>query len=247
VTQTDPKITAVLFDLGGTLVTMSSTYSEDHWRRAAKRAAYHLQTRGYNITPEQFSKEFLGIRAAYSQFTQVTRVDVDTRVQLAAALNNLGIPARPQSRIIRHILEKIYEEEVEESELYPNALETIRYLKQNYKLGLVTNNSSSDQVWLTLDKFEMRPLFETIQISANLGLRKPHTGIFTQALRKLGAHPTESVYIGDSEIPDVLGPQRIGMKTILIKRHSEPVLRSNPDAIIEDLTQIPTILDEWNR
>lgn len=241
------SISAVLFDLGGTLVTMSSTYSEDHWRRAAKRSAQHLQIKGYNITPEQFTKEYLGIRAAYSQFTQITRIDVDTRIQLAAALNNLGIPARPQSRIIRQLLHKIYEEEVEESQLYPYAIETIRLLKQNYKVGLVTNNSSSDQVWLTLDKFEMRPLFDTIQISADIGLRKPHTGIFTQALRKLGTHPTESVYIGDSEIPDILGPQRLGMKTILIKRNPEPVLRSNPDAIIEELSQIPTIIDQWTR
>ena len=240
-------ISTLLFDLGGTLVTMSSAYRGDYWKRAVIRTILLLKGNGYNITPEDFEKEFMEIRNAYVEFERKTCIDVEVRYQLSAALNRLGVPAQPGDKIITETLHTIFQEVLEESRLYPDAIPTIKQLRQKYKVGLVTNNSSSDQVWWIIKKFKMKSLFQIILISADIGLRKPHLGIFTLALKQIHSKPSQTVYIGDSEFADIIGAKNAGMKTILIKRDLQPELRSTPDAIAEELQQIPLIIDQWQQ
>jgi putative hydrolase of the HAD superfamily len=240
-------ITTVLFDLGGTLVTMSSAYHGEYWTRAVTRTISLLKENGYNISPQDFEREYLRINNAYLEFEHKTYIDVERRYQLSAVLNQLGIPTQPNDKIIRETLHTIFQEVLDESQLCPGAVETIKQLRQKYKVGLVTNNSSSDHVWWTLRKFRMKPLFQIIIISAEIGLRKPHLGIFTLALKQMHSKPSQTVYIGDSETADIIGAKNAGMKTILIKRDPQPELHTTPDGIVEELPQIPYIIDQWTK
>jgi len=239
------SISTILFDLGGTLISMGSVIREGYWERAILRAAQHLQESGYDLSPEDLDREYSDITEAYREFTLKTLIDVDRRLQLSSALNRLGLPTHPRDKIITRLLREIYKEVLEETSLYPDAIETVKLLRERFKLGLVTNNSSSDHVYWTLDKLRMRHLFNTITISAEVGLRKPCQGIFSSALKRIRSLPSETVFIGDSEPSDILGAKTVGMRTILIDRKPELQLHSTPDAVIDELRQIPIIIEEW--
>ncbi|MBD2211767.1 HAD family hydrolase [Calothrix sp. FACHB-156] len=56
--------------------------------------------------------------------------------------------------------------------------------------------------------------------------------------------PNESVFIGDHPQTDVMGAKRMGMKSIW-KRDLGWQAPENPDAIIDDLRELPGIVASW--
>jgi putative hydrolase of the HAD superfamily len=79
--------------------------------------------------------------------------------------------------------------------------------------------------------------------SAQAGYRKPHPRIYQAALERAGFGADDAVFIGDSLRTDVLGPQRAGIRSVLLARdarkqlHREQVtsLASATDLILRDL------------
>lgn len=51
--------------------------------------------------------------------------------------------------------------------------------------------------------------------SSELGIRKPHPGIYQHALDGLGVAPSQALFVGDRVLEDVIGPARVGMRTCL--------------------------------
>jgi HAD superfamily hydrolase (TIGR01509 family) len=59
--------------------------------------------------------------------------------------------------------------------------------------------------------------------SAQVGYRKPHTRIYQATLELAGFRAEDAVFIGDSPRTDALGPQRAGMRSVLVTRAKEQV------------------------
>jgi putative hydrolase of the HAD superfamily len=57
--------------------------------------------------------------------------------------------------------------------------------------------------------------------SARAGYRKPHPRVYQAALERTGFGADDAVFIGDSLRTDVLGPQRIGIRSVLLTREAE--------------------------
>ena len=45
---------------------------------------------------------------------------------------------------------------------------------------------------------------------------KPHPAIFHQALRSVGVDPSDAMFVGDTVDTDIVGGNRIGMRTALL-------------------------------
>ena len=129
---------------------------------------------------------------------------------------------------------------------FPDMHSTLDILKtKEYLLGMITNGLRRFQT-RTIQGLGIEKYFEVILFSEVEGVRKPDAKIFYRALQKLGVTAEQSVFVGDNPKVDILGAKNTGMKAVW-KRDScwaEPV---EVDAIIEDLSMLPTIIQNLNQ
>lgn len=104
-------------------------------------------------------------------------------------------------------------EYVKSAILMEHAEETLQYLKQKYKVGLITNGQTLIQ-YGKMDQLGLRTHFDLILVSEEAGVKKPNRAIFDRAVDQLGLSPEECLFIGDHPINDVEGAGKAGMETI---------------------------------
>ena len=93
--------------------------------------------------------------------------------------------------------------------LFPEAIETLEYLRQRYVLHIITNGFEEVQ-HIKLRESTLGEHFDVIVTSEQAGVRKPHANIFRYALSRTGAEKRESLMIGDNLEADILGAQQAG-------------------------------------
>ncbi|GAB3828353.1 HAD family hydrolase [Hymenobacter jeollabukensis] len=90
-------------------------------------------------------------------------------------------------------------------------------LKPTYRIGIVTNNRTEEQV----DKLAflgLTHLVDALITSEAVGVTKPDPRIFRVALAQLGARPEETVLVGDNWTADVLGARAAGIRPVWLNR-----------------------------
>jgi len=102
----------------------------------------------------------------------------------------------------------------------------MRALRKQYKVGLISNAWSGMRAWIVSKKFE--DVFDSMTISAEVGVAKPDACIFRKALETLDVAPAESVFLDDFA-DNVDGARAVGMHAILFKQ---------VDRALEELNQI---------
>tara|TARA_B110000902_G_C14264391_1_gene570854 strand:+ start:1415 stop:2107 length:693 start_codon:yes stop_codon:yes gene_type:complete len=126
------------------------------------------------------------------------------------------------------------------TKLYPYTLEILDYLKQKYTLHIITNGFDKTQ-HIKLEYAKLNPYFSQIITSEKLGVKKPNPAIFEHALDLSKSNKTESMYIGDDLVVDILGCQNFGIDGMYFnpekKEHNE-----HPVFEISCLSQIKEIL-----
>ena len=70
-----------------------------------------------------------------------------------------------------------------------------------------------------LERTGLRPLVDTVVISAELGVAKPDPAIFRAALDRLGAATDGALHVGDSVEQDVVGARAAGIDAVLVARN----------------------------
>ena len=103
-------------------------------------------------------------------------------------------------------------------EALPNAHEVLEVLTDRYRLAIICNTSASgERVRGILRYAGIARYFDLVVVSSEVGLRKPDERIFRIALESLALQPDEVVMVGNRISADILGGNRVGMKTVLIK------------------------------
>ena len=97
--------------------------------------------------------------------------------------------------------------------LIPGTMELLDYLKPKYNLHLITNGFQEVQD-TKLSLSGMKPYFETLTVSEEVGVKKPNPEIFHYALRKANATAEESLIIGDEMAVDIDGARAAGIDQI---------------------------------
>ena len=133
--------------------------------------------------------------------------------------------------------------------LESDAIPTLQTLRDHgYRLGMISNTSDDKNVQQMVDRWELRPFFETIVTSAGVGFRKPDERIFRPALNHFGVPPEQVAMVGDSLEADILGANLSGIYSIWITRRvslpGEGVLTIQPQAVIPALDLIPGLLTD---
>lgn len=116
--------------------------------------------------------------------------------------------------------------------------------KSGLKLGLVSNTIAPH--FLLDDYLHSVHLLDYLPMrvySSEVTYRKPHREIFRQALSRLGACPSRTVFVGDRMRNDVKGAARMGMTTILVSPTGVVGRGSvKPDHVVRSLSEIPAIV-----
>lgn len=117
-------------------------------------------------------------------------------------------------------------ESPKKTNLFPDAIETLHYLGEKYKMHIITNGFVEVQ-YLKLKNSGLREYFEKIIISEEVGSNKPEKKIFRYALTSAGAKKQESIMIGDNLGTDILGARNSGLDQCFFnpekKEHGENV------------------------
>ncbi|WP_297496947.1 TIGR02253 family HAD-type hydrolase [Thermococcus sp.] len=127
--------------------------------------------------------------------------------------------------------------------LYPDAVETIRALKEmGLHVGIITD-SDNDYIEAHLKALGIYELFESITTSEDAGYFKPHSRPFLLALERAGVKPTEALYVGDNPKKDCAGAKNVGMMSVLLDPVGEKrELWNNCDFVVSSLREVVEIV-----
>ena len=110
--------------------------------------------------------------------------------------------------------------------------------------GLVSNVPLPGAIYRpVLGAGGLGPLLTAYCFSYDEGVRKPSPAIVRRALAALGVEPEQAVLIGDRRSTDVAAGLTAGVRTVWLR--SEFADGPEPDAIIDRLDQLPSLLAEW--
>jgi putative hydrolase of the HAD superfamily len=185
---------AVIFDLWRTLVPLT----KDHKAAAMTATAAALN----EDTPE--------FRADWAR----TRIDRETTAlpDYLAGLRTARRASWSPAQIEQAMAARLAAHYQAFAGLRPGTRETLRELRERgARLGLVSNCSSD--VRTMLDRADLLPLFDTVTLSAEVGLMKPDPRIFRHAMDALGV--TEGYYVGDGDDGELAGARRAGLTDVL--------------------------------
>ena len=124
-------------------------------------------------------------------------------------------------------------------EIFPEAQPTLEILCQRYTLGVVTNGNAD------VRRLGLSDFFTFALCAEDLGVGKPDSRPFLEAMRLGGASAHESVHIGDHPGDDIAGAQKAGMKAIWYNPQGKPwTAEGKPDAEVASLVELPALLTQ---
>ena len=214
----------VFLDIGGVLYD-DRVYAEA-WRRALREA-------GGDFTDAAFDDEYAACRAGQ---------DRSFRVHLATAF--LG--PDPDLRALEARAARYWQ--YPPSALHADVVPTLHgLLDAGYRLGVIANQPS--QVRAAMDRDGLVGFFEVWGVSDDLGLHKPDPALFRRTLELAGVAGERTVMVGDRLDYDMRPARAAGMHTVWLLRGEAPddptpSQLAEPDVAIEELQQLPNVLDE---
>ena len=133
----------------------------------------------------------------------------------------------------------IYREQ--QAKFFPGALETIQAFRDlDVKLALVTNGAAAPQR-AKVERFNLAPLFDHVQIEGEAGFGKPAEQAYVHAMQVLGVQPHETWMVGDNLEWEVAAPQRLGIYAIWHDHLGEGLPAGSPirpDRIVRSIAEL---------
>ncbi len=240
----------VLFDLGNTLLYFDSTWPEVIAQSDQAMLAFLLQC-GYKLD-ETFPRNYELHMDRYYRERETEFIEYTAEMFLRDLLKEYGYDQVPAEIIKKAVAAQFA---VSQAHWLPeaDARPLLEQLKgEGYRIGLISNANDAQDVRTLIDKGNFASFFEITLISAEVGLRKPHPGIFKLALDFFDARPAETVMVGDTLGADILGANNLGISSVWISRRAE--VRSDnlshentiqPRATINTLSELPGLLHTW--
>jgi HAD superfamily hydrolase (TIGR01549 family) len=232
-------IDAIIFDMGGTL---RRNYKRDEPSRVEIVQGI-LDLLGSDASAVEFTRLLTSREAAYDEWatrnlTELNEVDQWTKWML---------PDWPEDKIseLAMDLSHTWRDALAMRIVYPETREVVLELyRRGYRLGLVSNTTSSIDAPLALEKEEISGCFDTVILSCVVGKRKPGPDILLEAADRMGVKPDRCAYIGDRPDWDVVAARRAGFtQTVILRLPHKPLPVSippeqTPDFFIDNLKEL---------
>jgi putative hydrolase of the HAD superfamily len=110
--------------------------------------------------------------------------------------------------------------------LYDDAVSALQETRsRDLKTAIVSNTPWGSPAGLWREEVErlgLGELAEVVVFCRDVGWRKPAKQVFLHTLEQLGAQRDCCLFVGDDPRWDVVGPESIGIKAVLINRQGTP-------------------------
>ena len=206
----DDDLAAVVFDYGDTL--MSFAYDDATQVRSLAMLLDHL-----GVTGVDGGQLFAEVERRFGPALEARggdgEMDYAELVREALVALDLGVGRQALLAALR-AGHRVWDDKVT---VLPEALELLRGVRQRgLAVGVVSN--AIDPGELMREDMALHGIADLVDVavfSSELGIRKPHPGIYHHVLAGLGVAPWQALFVGDRVLEDVIGPARIGMRTCL--------------------------------
>ena len=153
---------------------------------------------------------------------------------------SIGLDADPMAINQRYLLEL-----AEGRNFMPHCKELLQALHGKYLVVVVTNGDTYAQQ-RRLARSGLLPYFDGVFISEQLNCKKPEKQFYDRVFSIIGErYRSRSIMVGDSLTSDMQGGRNAGIPTCLYGRRGTQDSRC--DFVIEDLLELPPLLDALNR
>ena len=225
-------IKAVIFDLDNTLVDFMKMK-----RRAIEDAIPAMIDSGLELSvaesnriiDEIYKEQGIEYQQVFDAFLQRVLKKVDYKILSA------GIVAYRRAREAALIP-------------YPHVYSTLnKLLKMGIKMGIVSD-APVKEAWLRLAYLNFHQIVDAVVTFEDTGKRKPHSAPFLKILEKLEVNPDEAIMVGDWVERDIIGAEKIGMKTAFAKYGDTFDTKShNADYELNDINELIDIVIKENQ
>jgi putative hydrolase of the HAD superfamily len=250
--KTGIKPEVVLFDLGNTLFFFNGDWQQV-MDLSIKAMVKKLCEAGCTFEEPGFLEVFSQRMNEYYILRDKDNIELGTEHILRKLLGEWGYQ-EISSEWIQATLNAMYAISEMHWQLDDETIPVLKILQdRGYRIGAISNAADANNVYRLIEKANIRSFFETISISASIGFRKPDPRIFQAALKHWDAQPEKSVMVGDTLSADIVGAKRMGMKSVWVTRWANDLTNQDaidavvPDATLEKLSDLPGLLEDWQR
>ena len=236
---------AIVFDLYGTLADIRTDEGD-----AKLWEAFSREMRGCGIDwpPERF-------RAAFS------RLCAEEQARADAALAGTGLPGPAEGEITRvwaaigsafgvswppeelNAISWLFRRlSTRRLRLFDGAKEVLEALHARGKTVVLLSNAQGSFTRPELDALGIADAFDHIILSSEAGVRKPSPAFFGR-LWDLGLQPGSSLMVGNDDLCDCRGADKVGMDSLYIRTEQSPPLSGPLPASCREIRALSDILD----
>ncbi len=132
---------------------------------------------------------------------------------------------------------------MKECRMYEEVPRVLEILKSKYQIGLLSNADDDDPLIQILLKSGLK--FDSIVTSESVEAYKPNPVVFQRILSEMNLEKHQVMLVGDSQVADVLGGKRIGIRVVWVNRTNDILGEGipQPDYEIPDLSELLRIID----
>ncbi|HVJ18980.1 MAG TPA: HAD-IA family hydrolase [Polyangiaceae bacterium] len=212
------KISAIVFDLDGTLI--------DSRRDIATACNHALATHGLETLPLAQVEAFVGDGARALLSRAAGLAEEDPRV----------------SQLLEAFLDYYAAHPTDQTPLMPGAAEALAALAE-LPLAICTNKPRRTTL-AVLEGLALKPYFRAINAGGDLPEKKPHPAPLLHLARELGLPPAELLMVGDGP-QDVLAGHAAGSITVGVRggiQAVERLLAAEPHHLLSTLHELPALV-----
>ncbi len=226
-------IAAIGFDLFDTLVTLHPQTLQE----AMGILIQSLRRGGLQVEAEQFRKAYREAATLSLEQARLSGIETHNRFWIRDALQSLGEDVSEEDPRIGQGVDAYFSAFYSNCRLIPGTLEMLGALKKaRYRLGLLSNLTHAPAGREILRRMGLRPFFDVVLISGELGYRKPHPLAFERLVASLGVPREEMLYVGDDPECDVDGAMRAGIRPVWTTYTRDHNVRFVPSLVSGDVS-----------
>ncbi len=240
------KPRAILFDLGDTLINHAVTNPLPFFEEGAREAHDYLCARAIRV-PSFKSYLRLARHMTYLSYgwARFRGREVNLMHVMRRLHRMMHLPT--EESLLLEVADRFYHPmKVRSSaeEGLHGILEDL--VRRGHPLAIVSNTMVPPAILdRQLEEMGLLRFFPVRVYSCEIGVRKPRSPMYREALRSLNMRPQDSIFVGDKIRVDIVGAKKLGMITVVkVRRRAIFASDRRADYVIRHLSELPSVLEQ---